>query len=198
LLEGQLSAVVALKAHETHRSRTLPKPAPPRTPKTAPKPTKKSGLRQTHKKTVKKIKLSDRKLLVLTGRQRTFLRGLAHDINPLMQLGKDGTKPALLAELDRTLDAHELIKVRVLRECPDDLDTLESVIESELKANVVGKLGRVFVLYRRNPEKPRIVLPNVKKPVASKPALVELDDEGDEVFLDDDDDDDDEKETWEE
>jgi RNA-binding protein len=177
----------------------LPKPALPRTPKTAAKPTKKSGLRQTHKKVVKKTKLSDRKLLVLTGRQRTFLRGLAHDLNPVMQLGKDSTKPALLAELDRTLDAHELIKVRILRECPDDLDTLEGVVESQLKANVVGKLGRVLVLYRRNPEKTRIALPTVKKPVATKPASIEFEDDGDDVDLDgDDDDDDDESETWEE
>lgn len=171
----------------------MPKPAFPRTtrtPRPAAKPKKKLGPRQTHKKIVKKTKLSDRKLLVLTGRQRTFLRGLAHELNPVMQLGKDSTKPALLAELDRTLDAHELIKVRVLRECPDDLDTLESVIENQLKANVAGKLGRILVLYRRNPEKTRIILPTVKKPTAAKPAPVE--------FADDDDDDDLDGETWEE
>jgi RNA-binding protein len=150
------------------------------------------GPRQTHKKTSKKIAVGERKLLTLTGKQRTFLRGLAHELNAVMQLGKASTKQALLEELDRTLDAHELIKVRVLRECPDELDTLIAVIEKQLKANVVGKLGRILVVYRRNPQKTRIVLPVVKKATKeAKPAALPFeDDEDDDTELD--------TETWEE
>jgi RNA-binding protein len=108
-----------------------------------------------------------------------------------MQLGKASTTQALLDELDRTLDAHELIKVRVLRECPDDLDTISALIEKQLKANVVGKLGHILVLYRRNPVKCRIMLPTVKKPAKAAPVEVPFDD-------DEDDDPEFESETWEE
>jgi RNA-binding protein len=177
------------------RSRTLPKSPSPRYTRTAKKKTaKKAVLRQTHKKTAKKTKTAEHKLLVLTGRQRTFLRGLAHDLNPVLQLGKAGATKALLDELGRALDAHELIKIRVLRECPEELDALIATIEKRLKANVVGKLGRILVIYRRNPAQQRIQLPVVKKQPEAKrtveaDAVDEFDDDEDDDLDDEDDDD---------
>ncbi len=134
-----------------------------RTVNSAPKPKKKSVLRETHKKTAKKTKPVERKLVVLTGKQRTYLRGLAHDLDPILQVGKAGTTAAMLAELDRALDTHELVKVRALRECPDDLTELGKTFETQLKASLVGKLGRIWVLYRRNPQACRIALPQAPK-----------------------------------
>ncbi|MGC4064511.1 MAG: YhbY family RNA-binding protein [Polyangiaceae bacterium] len=186
----------------------MPKSPPPRRSRTSPKPVKKpvkkSVLRETHKKTAQKAKPIEHKLLTLTGRQRTFRRGLAHNLDPVLQLGKSGASRALLSELGRALDSHELIKVRVLRECPEELDEIVATIEKQLKANVVGKLGRILVLYRRNPTKLRIMLPQVKKG-KSATVTVEVDNELDETEeeleddLDDDDfDDEDEDEDDEE
>lgn len=154
--------------------------APPR------QPVQKKGPRKTFKKKIlKKAKPVEHKLLVLSGKQRTYLRGLAHDLNPLLQLGKAGITGGLLEELGRALDSHELIKIRLLRECPDDADGATVTIEKKLKANVVAKLGNILVLYRRNPEKQRISLPNDKKK-APKAAVLAVPDD----FDDDDDDDD--------
>jgi RNA-binding protein len=112
-----------------------------------------------------------------------------------MHLGKSGTTKALFAELGRALDSHELLKVRVLRECPEELEAIVASIEKQLKANVVGKVGRILVLYRRNPTKSRIALPQAKKvktaPAAAEAVLDDLDDEVDDDELDGDADDDD-------
>jgi RNA-binding protein len=105
---------------------------------------------------------------------------LAHNLDPVLQLGKSGSSRALLAELGRALDSHELIKVRVLRECPEELEEIVATIEKQLKANVVGKLGRILVLYRRNPTKSRIALPQVKQ-VKSATVAAEVEEDLDEL-----------------
>jgi RNA-binding protein len=128
----------------------------------------------------------------LTGKQRTYLRGLAHDLNPLLQVGKSGLTAALLEEIGRALDSHELIKLRMLRECPDDADGATTVLEKKLKANVVAKLGNILVLYRRNPMKQRIALPTEKKK-ATKAAAPEIPDDFEDDELDDELDDDSEE-----
>jgi len=183
----------------------LPKPPQVRhaRPTSAKPRNKKSVLRQTHKKTDKKAKKTGKavphKLMALTGKQRTFLRGLAHELNAVLQVGKGGATAALLSELGRALDSHELVKVRVLRECPEELEVLTAKIEKKLQANVVGTLGRILVLYRRNPEQCRIALPVTKAKASAKnrDPLPFDDDEPDDVSganLNDDGDD----EAWEE
>ena len=95
----------------------------------------------------------------LTEKQRKHLRGLAHALKPIVFIGKAGTSDAVAAEAVQALKDHELIKVRVSgmeREARDEaLESLATRTGSEL----VGRIGHVATLYRRNPEKTRIVLP---------------------------------------
>ena len=96
----------------------------------------------------------------LSEKQRRHLRGLGHSLKPIIFIGKEGASAAVVAEAARALHDHELVKVRATgmeREARDEaLDLLASGTQSE----IVGRIGHTAVLYRRNPEKTRIVLPS--------------------------------------
>jgi len=102
----------------------------------------------------------------LTGRDRSFLRGLAHAFEPVMALGKGGLAEGVLKELDRVLLDHELVKLRVLREFPNPIAEATLTIESALRAHTVGQVGRIVILYRRHPTRPKLELP---KPTRATP-----------------------------
>ena len=98
-------------------------------------------------------------MTTLTSTQKQFLKGLAHPLSALVQIGKEGVTDALAAAVDRALLDHELIKVRVRETSPLERRECGEALASSLRAAVVQEIGRVIVLYRRHPEKPTIVLP---------------------------------------
>lgn len=97
--------------------------------------------------------------MTLSGKQKRTLRGLAHELEPVVHVGKAGLTDELLGQIDRALDAHELIKVRVLVG-KDEKAGLVRAIESATGAAEAGRVGHVTILYRRHPdpEKRRIAL----------------------------------------
>lgn len=97
---------------------------------------------------------------MLKGSQRKYLRGLAHGLKPLVQVGKEGVTPSLLDAVDRALEAHELVKVQIQAE-RDDRPALIEAIEDGLSAVCAGTIGKMAIIYRRNedPEKRKITLP---------------------------------------
>lgn len=98
--------------------------------------------------------------MTLTSRQRKFLRGRAHDLEPVIHVGKGGASDPLVSELDRALTAHELVKVRILSE-RDEKDAVAARIAERVNAEVAGVVGFVAILYRPHPdpEERRIELP---------------------------------------
>jgi RNA-binding protein len=96
---------------------------------------------------------------MLSDAQRKHLRRLGHDRNPIVLVGQGGVSPNLVAELDRALHDHELVKVRARvgdREIRDQvLDELAKATDSEL----VQRIGHVALYYRARKEKPGILLP---------------------------------------
>jgi RNA-binding protein len=95
----------------------------------------------------------------LTPAQVRYLRGLAHPLKAMLQVGGKGVTPALLAELDVALSHHELVKVKV---AADDRDARTAMIRSlgeGTGAALVQAIGHTAVLYRHNPERAGIVLP---------------------------------------
>ncbi len=93
----------------------------------------------------------------LPGFQRTYLRALAHDLKPTVQVGHDGITTAVLDRVRAELLAHELIKVRLSR--PPDKKALAQQLASEAGAELCGLIGHTVILYRAHPEKPKIRLP---------------------------------------
>jgi len=95
----------------------------------------------------------------LTGKQRRHLRALGHHLDPFLQIGHEGVTDAVVAQANAQLQRHELIKVRVLESAPLDRREAADELAARTGADLAQVLGRTFLLYKRDPEKPRIQLP---------------------------------------
>lgn len=94
----------------------------------------------------------------LSSSQRKQLRGLAHDLEPVVMIGKDGVTDEVYAAVDAALDDHELIKVRVLEAAPEDRKDVGALLAERLGAHEAGTVGRIVILYRRHASEPKIPL----------------------------------------
>ncbi|QQF76301.1 ribosome assembly RNA-binding protein YhbY [Histophilus somni] len=96
--------------------------------------------------------------MTLSTKQKQFLKGLAHHLNPVVMLGTNGLTEGVLAEIENALDHHELIKVKI---SGAERETKQLIIEAiirETQASAVQTIGHVLVLYRPSNE-PKIQLP---------------------------------------
>jgi len=93
----------------------------------------------------------------LTNLQRRQLRGLAHHLKPVVMVGEKGITDNLLAELDRALEDHELIKVSIAGAEKKDRRALSEALCQSCTAELVQMIGRITVLYRPAQE-PKIVI----------------------------------------
>jgi RNA-binding protein len=97
--------------------------------------------------------------LALTSAQTRFLRGQAHDLKAMLQVGGKGVTDALLAEIDGALEHHELIKVKIAATDREARDALIGQIAARSGAALVQRIGHVAVLYRPSKDRRQIVLP---------------------------------------
>lgn len=95
----------------------------------------------------------------LTGKQRSFLRALAHPLKPVVQVGHGGLTDAVLAAIDGALATHELIKVRITGQEELDVDELALEVEAGTRSSVAQVIGKTLVVYRARKKDPVIVLP---------------------------------------
>jgi RNA-binding protein len=95
----------------------------------------------------------------LTEKQRRHLRGLAHSLKPVILIGNAGISAGVLAETQRALGDHELIKVRLPGLPRDQRDGALLDLAARTASALVGRIGHVAILYRPNPTLARIVLP---------------------------------------
>jgi len=93
----------------------------------------------------------------LAGFQRKYLRGLAHGLKPLVQVGHEGVTEGVVQALDQALLDHELIKARMHE--PEDKKGMAAELAGRSRALLCGLVGHSAILYRPHPDKPRIVLP---------------------------------------
>jgi RNA-binding protein len=99
---------------------------------------------------------------MLTGKQRHHLRGLAHALKPIVQVGKGGIDDGLISAIDQALTDHELIKVRVGDSAGVDRHEAADELAAATRSEVAQVLGNIVLLYRPDPEEPKIVLPKTK------------------------------------
>jgi RNA-binding protein len=96
---------------------------------------------------------------VLSGKQRRYLRGLGHDLKPVVQIGKDGIDDGLVAAVVQALDDHELIKLKVGDSANLDRHEAAEDLAKRTRSEVAQVLGYTVLLYRAHPDEPTIVLP---------------------------------------
>lgn len=101
----------------------------------------------------------------MNSKQISFLRGLAHNLNPVVMIGNNGLTEQVLKEIDASLKAHELIKIKVLGDDRElRIQMLDEICEKS-NAIAVHHIGKQLVIYRRadiqNGETPKIMIPKV-------------------------------------
>lgn len=96
----------------------------------------------------------------MTTKQRAYLKGLAMTMDPIFQIGKNSMTPELTKAIGEALEARELIKISVLKNCLDDPRMLADTLAERTHSQVVQVIGKKIVLYREGKDKnKRIELP---------------------------------------
>ena len=95
---------------------------------------------------------------MLTSKQRSYLRSLANDLDPIFQIGKGGISEETCLQLSNALEARELIKVKVLENSGYTAKEAGVEIAERICCEVVSVIGSKFVLYKESQNKKRIEL----------------------------------------
>ena len=97
----------------------------------------------------------------MTSKQRSYLKGLAMTMDPIFQIGKSSVTPELTAAIAEALEARELIKITVLKNCLDDGRSIAEVLAERTRSEGVQVIGKKIVLYKpaKDEAKRKIVLP---------------------------------------
>ena len=99
----------------------------------------------------------------MTTKQRAFLKGLAMNIDPIYQIGKSSITPEFTTGISEALEARELIKISVLKNCADDPRELAGILSERTGSEVVQIIGKKIVLYKESKKNKKIELPRDKK-----------------------------------
>ncbi|MFZ7229649.1 ribosome assembly RNA-binding protein YhbY [Avibacterium avium] len=94
----------------------------------------------------------------LSTKQKQYLKGLAHHLSPVVMLGGNGLTEGVIAEIDHSLNHHELIKVKIAGADRETKQLIIDAIVRETKAAAVQTIGHILVLYRPS-EEHKITLP---------------------------------------
>lgn len=100
---------------------------------------------------------------MLTSKQRAYLRGLANNMDPIFQVGKNGVEDAFLKQVEDALEARELIKIKVLENSGLTSREASDIICEEIGCDGVQAIGSKLVLFKQSTKKPKIELPKGKK-----------------------------------
>ena len=111
--------------------------------------------------------------VTLTGKQRRFLRGLGHALEPVVRLGSPGLTDAVTRQLDQALGRHELVKVRVGGGTKERARDLAERIAAGTGAAVAQVLGHTLLVYRPKKKDPKIRLPGGDAPVSGGAAQID-------------------------
>lgn len=96
---------------------------------------------------------------MLNGKQKRYLRSLAVNENAIFQIGKDGLSDNLIVSLKDALKARELVKISILKTCETDINEIFLDLCTACGCELVQKIGKTIVLYKRNSKEPKIILP---------------------------------------
>lgn len=96
---------------------------------------------------------------MITSKQRAFLRAMANTMETILIVGKSGISTEVIKQADDALTAREIFKGKVLDTAEENVREIATTLAEKTCADIVQVIGTKFVLYRKNCEKPKIILP---------------------------------------
>lgn len=95
----------------------------------------------------------------MTSKQRSYLKGLAMNIDPVFQIGKASVTPENVDAISEVFNTHELVKIAVLKNCIDNPKEIAGMVAERTHSQVVQVIGKKIVLYKPFKDHPKIILP---------------------------------------
>ena len=96
---------------------------------------------------------------MITTKQRAYLRGLAQNLSPIFQIGKNGINDNQVLQINDALEAREIIKITLLDSTPDNKHSIANELAERTNSDVVQVIGKKITLYKRSSKAPKIELP---------------------------------------
>lgn len=96
---------------------------------------------------------------MITKTQRKYLQSLAHGYKAVVQIGKNGLSDSTFSSIEENLKANELVKIKILNNCGLEAKSTGQEIADYFRADLVSAMGNIFVIYKKNQDKPKIDLP---------------------------------------
>lgn len=96
---------------------------------------------------------------MITSKQRAYLRGLAQNLTPIFQIGKNGLNDNQIEQIKNALEARELIKITLLDSTPDNKHSIANELADRTESDVVQIIGKKITLYKKSSKEPKIELP---------------------------------------
>ena len=90
---------------------------------------------------------------MITTKQRAYLRGLGNALEVVMQIGKDGLNDNVITSIQQLLQARELVKIKVLKNCELSQKEVAENLSSMLGAEIVQVIGTIIILYKKSTKK---------------------------------------------
>ena len=84
----------------------------------------------------------------MNSKQRSMLKGMAMNIDPIFQIGKGSLTPQLTEAVGDALEKRELVKISVLKNCDDDINAIAEALAERTKSQVVQVIGKKIVLFK--------------------------------------------------
>lgn len=95
----------------------------------------------------------------MTSKQRAYLKGLAMNIEPVLQIGKSCLTPEVTGAVAEAFNTRELVKIAVLKNCMEDPKEIASMLAERTSSQVVQVIGKKIVLYKESKNNKKIELP---------------------------------------
>jgi putative YhbY family RNA-binding protein len=92
---------------------------------------------------------------ILSPTERRALKARAHPLKPTVMIGNDGLSASVMQEIDSTLKAHELIKIRIDHDDADEREDMLGIICANTGASAIDHIGKILVVYRERPKQSR-------------------------------------------
>ncbi|NLK62878.1 MAG: ribosome assembly RNA-binding protein YhbY [Fusobacteria bacterium] len=96
--------------------------------------------------------------MILSSKQRAFLRKYAHNLEPMMRVGKDGINENVIKSLEDLFRKRELVKVKMLQNSEDEIEETAEILSEGVGAEIIHILGKTILYYKENEKKPDISL----------------------------------------